>query len=777
MRIKDVFEKIHTIQILKDSHLVLETVAREIIERFPHIKMKKVSEFEKSQGGILNILIASSEQLDSLKAEKIEIDQEKYVYLRLAADGAGWLISSHSYFIYAYINNLLEDQLEDDADKYKQGKLTDLSFSWQRSLYDYFLTQPGRIQKNLNRETYIQQLAKFGITHVEVNGLAYPMALESGPEGETYPMFYTYCPALDQFVYSRLNKGIYPYYYLSANLKYLKENAQMAKKYGLVPGLLSFEPRSVPERFFEKYPMLRGARVDHPFRSFKPRYNMTITHPKVLEHYAEMMKKVLLEVPEISFFTIWTNDSGAGFEYTKSLYVGRNGGAYLIREWKSDEEIARQAGENVLRFYRTLIKAGREINPDFRVITRMEPFYGEHETVWNGLGDHLDVETNSLAAIGWKMPYAHPKYPDNNDISGGTIYQMGFDPREKKAIDELTQKGAQAHFYFSVGPHVMFDPLMGIPFPKLTYQRLKMLHENGVNYLAHHGGIYPPEHVPFNVNHEIVKQFQYDPELNIDLAVKKLALKWAGEKFYENLLKAWEAAEDAVLAFPNVISLYSTFGFSWYRLWVRPFVPNFEAIPREERAYYEDYSCTTPHNPNNVDLSRDVLFQLTTPEKSRLNMERIDQNVWEPLDTAIRILEEINGEAAKELGEQNVIKDQLIRLKALHCWIMTQRNVAAWITGVYSYLNTSDDAEKASAKELLKDMIGKEIENTEQLAEILDSGVEFMSMTDKGETPLIYGSNLKELLPKRIELMKKHIDDEPFIDPDYIEKQAGEMIP
>ena len=51
-------------------------------------------------------------------------------------------------------------------------------------------------------------------------------------------MFYTYCPALDQFVYSSLNKGLYPFYYLSANLAVLKRNAALARKYGLVPGLL-----------------------------------------------------------------------------------------------------------------------------------------------------------------------------------------------------------------------------------------------------------------------------------------------------------------------------------------------------------------------------------------------------------------------------------------------------------------------------------------------------------------------------------------------------------
>jgi hypothetical protein len=171
------------------------------------------------------------------------------------------------------------------------------------------------------------------------------MGLETGPKGEVYPMFYTYCPALDQFVSSRLNKGLYPFYYLSANLAYLKENARLARKYGLVPGLLCFEPRSVPEEFFARYPMLRGARVDHPFRSFRPRYTMTTAHPLVREHYAEMIARLLAEVPELGFLTVWTNDSGSGFEHTKSLYVGRNGGPYLIREWKDDAEL-RVAGEH-----------------------------------------------------------------------------------------------------------------------------------------------------------------------------------------------------------------------------------------------------------------------------------------------------------------------------------------------------------------------------------------------------------------------------------------------
>ena len=186
--------------------------------------------------------------------------------------------------------------------------------------------------------------------------------------------------------------------------------------------------------------------------------------------------------------------------------------------------------------------------------------------------------------------------------------------------------------------------------------------------------------------------------------------------------------------------------------------------------------CTTPHNPNNVDLSRDVLFYLTTPEKSKLDVERTDKNVWPSLNVAINILEKIKEKATGILGDQNIINDQLIRLKALRCWFMTQRNIAAWIFGVYGYINTNNNSVKKEKINLVRDMINKEIKNSEELISLLNSDVEFIALTDKGETPLVYGDNLKELLKVRIELMKEHINDEPAIDPNYIEKKAGEII-
>jgi hypothetical protein len=273
-----------------------------------------------------------------------------------------------------------------------------------------------------------------------------------------------------------------------------------------------------------------------------------------------------------------------------------------------------------------------------------------------------------------------------------------------------------------------------------------------------------------------MRRFQLEPEMKIDREIADLAALWAGEEMAPELLRAWRLAEESILAFPNISTLYSTIGFTWYRLWARPLVPNIEAIPSEERAYYEDFMCTTPHNPNNVDLSRDVLFRLTGAEKSRVDVERIDKGVWPALDEAIALLEDTAAKTEKTPCKPGVIEDQMVRLKALRCWFMTQRNVAAWVAGVYGWMEAKSAAAKSASRGMIVDMMRREITNSKELDLLLDTKVEFMATTGMGETPLIHGRNLRELLRKRIALMVRHFDDDPFIDHDYMMRMAGRQM-
>ena len=57
--------------------------------------------------------------------------------------------------------------------------------------------------------------------------------------------------------------------------------------------------------------------------------------------------------------------------------------------------------------------------------------------------------------------------------------------------------------------------------------------------------------------------------------------------------------------------LYLSWGV-WYRILVRPLVPDIDRIPETEREYYERHMLATHHNPTRVDPSRDALWELIT---------------------------------------------------------------------------------------------------------------------------------------------------------------------
>jgi len=770
MKIRDIFCGIRTIRVPRSGCPVEQTIAGEIE---PYLGGRARVEAGDGpprswQSRTLFIAVADGRWEKWLIRSGAKIPRGKdWVYFYAAREGSVFLLSSKPSFLYAAFAYVMENFLDLGADKMKPWVRT-MSFSIEKSTFDLILTQYARTLRGFDRESYIRNYARLGFTHIEVNALAGPFPYEQGVPGEFYPDFYTYCPALDQFVESRLNQGLYPQEYLRANLERLKENARLAAKYGLVPGLLCFEPRSVPETLFQRYPTLRGARVDHPFRSFKPRYTLSLVHPAAQKHYAEMMTKLMTEAPALEFLSVWSNDSGSGFEHTKSLYVGRNGGAYMIREWKNDDEIAKAAAANIANFYRILRDAGAKINPDFRVITRLESFYGERRFLWPELRDGIDVEVNSLLTAGWENNYPHPVYPDIPVL--GSAYHNALRPEEKKAAAELWGRGSRSYFYHFFNSHGNQEPLFGIPFPWLTYEKLRAAANLKIPTLAHMGGLQPPCVVPYAVNQEIFREFQFDAGVDIEQTVMKIARAYAGQRFAADLVKAWRLVEKAIRNFVP-LSLYSGFGTVWNRLLVRPLVPDIARIPEEERAYYEKVMVSPIHNPNKVDLGKDVLFELISKKYAGLAYRRIDARVWKPLERAVDRFKTQRAKALKR-GDQKaaaVFADQYYRATALRCLFETLRNSAVWIYAVHEYQDSPQKTTRRRCRLLLDKMIAREIDNTREFIKLWkEAPLEWMHISMFGETPFIYGENFPELLARKIALMKKHRKDEPFIDPDYM---------
>lgn len=666
--------------------------------------------------------------------------EKKWLYARFKAPHYLELAAAFPAHLYLLWRQVLEDCSAMEIEKLQAVYYHELPFKRLDSQYDIFIVGDARTNRRFNAESYFQQLARTGFTHVEINGLAtaIPIEQELGRTDESYGAYYSHSPDLEQFVETELTQGTFPAEYLAANLNRLKKMANLATKYGLSPGFGAYSPRSMPENFFRRYPTLRGPRIDHPFRSYQPRYAMTLGHPAVRQHYQQMLKKVMEAVPELAYYAIRPNDSGAGFEYTLSLYAGANGGPYLVREWKSLKELHQAAGRNIGRYYQLMAKAGQSMNPDFRIITELT---------------HFDEE----------QPHIIPFLKSPVDL----IFFTPPAKSEQPLVSTLKKNGSEKHYFNGLGVG-KFPPLLGTPYPWYLWQQFKQISALDFENLIYCWGINPPNLVPYSINEEMIRLYQTNPRADVNAEIQKLACSWVGETYASNLIKAWQLADQVVEMFKGM-PLYSYFAFVWFRTWVRALVPDIEKISPAERDYHEKYVVTTYNNPNRVDLACDCLWQIDR-EQARQLLEQLDGQILPGLEKALAELNPwLRDESALSSVAYAVIIAQYERIRALKCWMANQRDVAAWIVSIHGFLDAETPEEKKYYRQLVIDMVAHQIQHTEDLLDLWRTArTEFMAISDFCETTFVYGENFGELLERKLVLLRKHQYDEPYIDPNFM---------
>lgn len=667
--------------------------------------------------------------------EKGSTSQSREPWIEFGVDnaGTGFLRASHAHWLYAGQLLVENEWGQCDIEKFSRGVQVAPAFSRMRNLSDFFVGSL-RHARRFDKEEYVKQLARQGFSHITINGLGTDRPFESGPPGDVYSWFYDYSPDLDQFVESFLIRDFYPPDYLQANLNNLKKNAALARKYGLTPGFHINSPRSMPEEFWNKFPYLRGARVDHPRETFRPRYTLAMAHSVVQSHYRELIQNIMAEIPELGFIHLWTNDSGAGFEFVSSLYAGRNGGPYLIREWKNDDEIARKAASNVLTYYRLIADEAKKVNPDFHLVCDLGPFYVERKYIVPELGNGIDA-----GEFGY------------------------FESKEAESEQEILKRvGAATHVKLDVSD----TNVIGVPYPWLVYERLVAARKHGTDAILL--GANPNSLAPYDVNSEVVRSVQLGLQNSIEEIVADVSKRLVNEKCCGALTAIWKLSDSAVRAFPLGVPM-STFGFPWFRLWIRPFVPNIGAIPEEERSYYERFLLATFNNPARVDLNNDMMWNFLTVEEAAQKKKVFDHDVIPVLTKAIeKCVVQLDASLASS-PENHVFKDLHERLKTYRCFCQTMRNTIAWTEAVHGYLQSHSPETREHYLSLTRSMVQSEIDNTKSLLEVWNEGAtETIPISRIGETLHIYGENFGELLQRKIGLMEAHKNDEPYIDPDYM---------
>ena len=744
----DLLQHIKIIAIPSDEQGVFKTAAEEWRTKFSPDAQIVVDAKVQRRDGVF--IISSSDSRPELVPAEANSSQNEWYFWQLLQFGSGQLIASRPSLLLAAIDMLQESLPTTDPKKIAAGVLVTTKFNIVVANDNFltgrrgFLIDRDRRVQNDDLRLALREMAGIGATHVYVNELAQRMPFETGPDGEIYYRFYSYLPDFDQFTETKLNQGIYPREYLDANMQSLKFQAGLAESVGLTAGMHIANPRSVPEKLLERYPFLRGARVDHTFRAFQPRYTLTLAHPAVRWHYAQLLQNILREAPNIGFVKTLINDSGSGFEYTASLYPGRNGGPYIVREWQPDDVIARAAARNVVRYYHSLRDAAQEINPDFRIITGLKNIAEEAEIILEGLENGIDRSMRSQRSD-----------VDNREAWLATMRK--FEARGSYMFSDVNMRGSTY--------------IPGIPAPWHAYNELQARVADGFKYLE--VDFDTPYLVGKDINREVFRGFQFGQIADIDTYLANVAQKWLGAADGD-VLNVWRLSDLAVQTAPTLI-LYGGLGFTWYRFWVRPFVPDIGKIPEKERAYYEEYMLSVFNNPHNIDFGADMLWQIHGKEESARTMQRFDEESLPALQAAIDAAGAALQKAASGSAQHDYLLSLRDRLHAYHAYQTTLRNICAWIAGVHGYLDATEPTEKAHYREIVREMVANELANTRRLLALWQtSKVDFMPVREDVETMHDYGPNFGELLKEKIALMEKYGDAEPSIDPDYMWRMPNE---
>ena len=84
---------------------------------------------------------------------------------------------------------------------------------------------------------------------------------------------------------------------------------------------------------------------------------------------------------------------------------------------------------------------------------------------------------------------------------------------------------------------------------RLTREKLASMRRVGATRICHLGGLNPPEAVPFSLNQEIFRLFQFGLAADFDQALHDIAARQVGAEEADDLARAWLLLDQAVRHF------------------------------------------------------------------------------------------------------------------------------------------------------------------------------------------------------------------------------------
>ncbi len=610
-------------------------------------------------------------------------------------------------------------------------RFSSFRFEERYTMWDNSLNQWYRFSLGFDRQRHVRDIARLGFTGMEINRYAdpegYHVIHRKFPQ-DSYGWYMSYAPALDAFVESSYTKGIYPQDELKANMADLREAAKLARQYGIKPGFVCYEPRGVAEEVFDRHPELRGTRIDHPGRSLQPRYSLDIANPKVLEHYAESITNLMTEVPDLSYFVFWTQDSGSGMPFSRRLYAGPNG-SYIAR--------SKTLGQLAADFTSAILDAGRKLNPDFEVIMKMD---------WEYRAD----ERNEIAAA---MPEGSTLVHifGNRAIKGGE-----FDAQKQYVIDDR-KLDVEPYAAICVSSSWEAEPIIGITRPSILVDKISFLERLKLKRIFAQGGIFSASLCPYDINQELYLELIRGDIEDLDQFLLDTATRWCKgkTKSAKQLVKAWGIADEALEAWPQLNWFHSGAGTTQGRWLSRPLVPDITLLNEGERIAWERELFTLPWDIGRENISFEGGIRMFTEKQFADAIVTYDEVMIPKLKEVVHTL----NDAMKSGRHPAVIEDQRDRYQGFLYRTITTRNLFEAQLSTNNWLMKKGNQE--DQVKILKEAILSEIDNIQDWIALLQSSkVSFFRTTELRETPFQYKTPIEDFELK-LQVMQDHINDTP----------------
>lgn len=645
-------------------------------------------------------------------------------------DNGTWVVTGATLFAASHAALTLVDWLRWDVPLPEPfRKIRKPVFRSMKSEADGYSTRWSRGADGFDMQKHVADAARVGIEALEVNIIpdAVPVQVkERRRYADMYQWWCTYAIALDMYFESDLTRGTYTRDMLNRNFNKLKASSELCKAWGITPTFIAFEPRFWPERLYDKYPDLRGPRVDNPRFSAEPEYAPDINHPLVRQHYAEMMTQLMEAIPYIGVFSVYSQDSNAGFPWAEKLYAGPNGPV-------AGRQKPVEVGVN--NFMTTLRDAGRKINPDLQL------------TVCTHQGWYAPDEIERIVEI----------LPEDIGVS------LRATPENLKLVNNIRSWGKEPQVNIGglSNPWKTLGPILGIPSPWNTFEKLSDIFSKGkVKDLILGGGIQTEVFVPDFINNEVIRSFKFEgPELDVDALIGQRASAWTKNKSEaEALVKAWRLCDSVVRdTKPLAWTVNFISGRTCWRRLVKPIVPNQSLLTTEDKSYYERFEFTVGQtDPGWIDNFYMAWTRMVKDNNAYEAIGKFDNILLPKLVEAIDILNSCN-----HLSETS--RDVRDRISAFYHMLCTDRNLIEVQEAIHACLAEDKmNPENSPHRDRIRSAMEKEIDNVSRFIKLLEgSPSTLIPVTSGVETTFLHRAPFSYLLKLKIDRMKRHLNDPP----------------